>query len=92
MAQGGVTAPPLFVRGSGGLSCGMCSSEDKKGGRCQDKGGSQKAEACRREKEEKMVWVPLITPAEDATLLEGTEGSQVTGSKCKEVTSRYEEG
>ena len=28
---------------------------------------------------------------EEATLLEGTEGSQVAGSKCKEVTARDEE-
>ena len=28
----------------------------------------------------------------EATLLEGAEGSQVTGSKCKEVTARDEEG
>ena len=29
---------------------------------------------------------------EDATLLEGTEGSQIMGSKCKEVVSRNKEG
>ena len=29
---------------------------------------------------------------EEAALLEGTEGSQVMGSKCKEVTARDEEG
>jgi len=28
---------------------------------------------------------------EEATLLEGAEGSQVTGSKCKEITTRDEE-
>ena len=28
---------------------------------------------------------------EEAALLEGTEGSQVTGSKCKEVATRDEE-
>ena len=28
---------------------------------------------------------------EEATLLEGAEGSQVTGSKCKEVTTGNEE-
>jgi len=29
---------------------------------------------------------------EEATLLEGAEGSQVAGSKCKEVTAGDEEG
>ena len=29
---------------------------------------------------------------EEAALLEGDEGSQVTGSKCKEVAARDEEG
>ena len=29
---------------------------------------------------------------EEATLLEGAEGSQVTGSKCKEITTGDEEG
>jgi len=29
---------------------------------------------------------------EEATLLEGTEGFQVAGSKCKEITARDEEG
>ena len=28
----------------------------------------------------------------EAALLEGAEGSQVTGSKCKEVTTRDKEG
>ena len=28
---------------------------------------------------------------EEATLLEGAEGSQVTGSKCKEIAARDEE-
>ena len=29
---------------------------------------------------------------EEATLLEGAEGSQVMGSKCKEIAGRDEEG
>jgi len=29
---------------------------------------------------------------EEATLLEGAEGSQVIGFKCKEITARNEEG
>ena len=36
------------------------------------------------------LWNEVI--AEDATLLEGSEGSQVAGSKYKEVTSRDEKG
>ena len=30
--------------------------------------------------------------AKDTTLLESTEGSHVTGSKCKEITSRDKKG
>jgi len=29
---------------------------------------------------------------EEAVLLEGAEGSQIAGSKCKEITARDEEG
>ena len=67
IAWGGATAPPLFARGSRGLLCGMCGLEGKEGGRSQDKGGSQKAEAYRRGEEEKTVGVPLTTPEQGAS-------------------------
>jgi len=45
----------------------MCGLEGKEGGRSQDKGGSQKAEAYRRGEEEKTVGVPLTTPEQGAS-------------------------
>ena len=50
------------------------------------------------EEEKKKKWLEYLQQlqnkmlAEDATLLESTEGSQVIGSKHKEVTSRDKKG
>jgi len=45
----------------------MCGSEGKEGDRSQDKERGQKAEACRREKEEKTVGVPPTTLRQGAS-------------------------
>jgi len=46
------------------------------------------------EKKKKLEYIQQLQDkviVEDAVLLEGSEGSQVTGSKCKEVTSKDKE-
>ena len=45
----------------------MCSSEDKKRGRGQSKGRSQKAKACKKGREEEKVEVCLLTPEQSAS-------------------------
>jgi len=47
------------------------------------------------EKKEKLEYIQQLWDKvleEKAALLEGAEGSQIVGSKCKEVTTRDEEG
>jgi len=49
------------------------------------------------EEEEKKKWIEYLQQlwdevlADNATLLEGTEGSQVIGTKCKEITIIFSE-
>ena len=94
-AQRGATAPSPLERNSGGPLCWACSSESKERDRDQGKEGGQKVEDCKRGGEKKWIeylqqlWNEML--AENATLLGDTEGSQITGSKCKEVILKDEE-
>jgi len=55
-------APGLIRRDSGGLSCWVYGLESIERSRGQDKGEGQEVKAYRREGEEKMDKVPLLTP------------------------------
>ena len=52
----------LLGRDSGDLLCQVYSSENKKGGRGQDKKEGQKAKACGRRRQKKVIGVSKATP------------------------------